>query len=254
MIPKRVFLFWGLSPMSWLRSLTVRSLCRHNPDHEIVLCTPQETYDKNQWCSSQKQDFSHYTGPDYGADLRADNLTRRTVDVEYANAMHQSDFFKWRMLANEGGWFSDMDILYLKPLPQLDAGAVLSFDRFWSMGLLASEGTSRLFEDILKYCTAMYDPRRYESTNQMPCNEAAPSFVALQDRYPECRPHNLPTVAVYPFGHKYAERYWESRRVPDGCIGLHWYAGTEAGHRGNMGLTPDSVIAGMLPDAARAYL
>ena len=253
MIPKRVFLFWGLSPMSWLRSLTVRSLCRHNPDHEIVLCTPKATYDKNQWCSNQRQDFSHYTGPDYSETLHADNLIRRTVEVEHANAMHQSDFFKWRMLASEGGWFSDMDILYLKPLPQIDAGAVLSFDRFWSMGLIASQGASRLFADILRYCIEMYDPRQYDSTNQKPCTEVAPSFKALQERYPECRPHNLPMVAVYPFGHKQADRYWEPARVPEGCIGLHWYAGTKAGHRGNMTLGPDSQSDGMIQNAAREY-
>ena len=51
-------------------------------------------------------------------------------------------------------------------------------------------------------------------------------YALLVKRYPGLKIFNNPMSLVYPWSEDFAD-IWEKRHttVPDGCVGIHWYAG-----------------------------
>lgn len=250
MIPKRIFLFWGGTSLTWLRHLTLVSLCELNPDYAVEVYLPEETDNTSAWASGQKQDFSTYGGVDYLRSYTAPNLTIKQTCVPLGNGMHQADWFKWRELSEGGGWFSDLDILYVKPLPTIDADAVVVHGRHYAMGLMASSGDSDLYREIYDASIKCYDAQYYDSTNQIAMQVVGIDVADLQTKFPLCRIATLPMDSVYPWDYNKANKYFEPGQISDSCIGLHWYAGTPVGHANNMALTPDNAMGGIVQDEA----
>lgn len=119
MIPKRAYLYWGGTPLSYLRYLTVESLSRLNPDWEIQVHVGDHNADP-LWKTGEHRD-GYYVGDDHLHECSAlPNVTlHRVNDIRY-KGLHPvmvSDCLRWELL-RDGGFWSDFDIIHTQPLEE----------------------------------------------------------------------------------------------------------------------------------------
>lgn len=105
--------------MSMLQTFTVTSFHKYNPDWQINIYMPQKKYD-----GSMRFNFiPDYTGPDYFhliRDLNYVNIVKINLD-DYGirKDLHdilRSDIFRYHILYQVGGVWSDFDVVWLKPM------------------------------------------------------------------------------------------------------------------------------------------
>lgn len=205
MIPKHVFFYWGNGTMSWLRYLTLATFRKLNPDWQVTLYHNLQPVTRKTWKEHNAQDFFSFHGVDYmdriaslGIDIKPwEAPTSRLDDIA---ASHKSNFFKWHMLATEGGIYADLDILWFRPIEawwkemntnQCNIALCYGGGRdgklrrsrpgrrergrknkdvpgrrgrwsWLSIGLLASSGNNRFFRDLFETALQTYDPAHYQ--------------------------------------------------------------------------------------------
>src|SRR3989337_368888 len=117
MIPKKIYFFWGNAIMSWMRYMTLKSFRQMNPSWEMILYISQHNVMNKVWKMDNYQDFFCFKGENYIGkikDLKID--IRQFKENKDMTPSHASNFFKWKILSTDGGIYSDMDILYFKPM------------------------------------------------------------------------------------------------------------------------------------------
>lgn len=116
-IPKELHLYWNRGKMSRLQTFTVETFHRLNPDWNINIYMPKQTYD-----GSSKY-IPDYLGKDYFYLIREmDYVNIKIIDLDtYAinHGLHdilRSDILRYHILYDVGGVWSDFDIIWLKPM------------------------------------------------------------------------------------------------------------------------------------------
>ena len=116
-IPKKLHTYWNGSSMSELQTFTLSSFHKYNPDWEINVYVP-----KQDARSSQKY-IPDYTGKDYFPSVKAmDYVNIKTIDLDdyginpELHDILRSDIFRYYKLYDEGGVWSDFDVVWLKPM------------------------------------------------------------------------------------------------------------------------------------------
>jgi hypothetical protein len=128
-IPKRMTFFWAGKTISWLRYMTLYSFVKLNPDWDVHLVTSNAKVKDKEWECHNEQDFMTKVEDknDYYYLIKKLKITITNWKMEYPfqkriktwndiSPPHKCDFLEWKTLSNEGGYFSDMDILYLRPM------------------------------------------------------------------------------------------------------------------------------------------
>jgi len=220
-----IWLYWGNKAMSFLRYMTVHSACALND--RVVLIVRSEGIG-HSW--AEKQDMNHYNGPDYTERLNdLPNLEIVLLDMMYSDIalmnapeVHTSDLLAWRLLADYGGTVSDMDIVYIKPIPEItDDVQLIRFDfGYYPVAFMQGKPCS-FWKEAYEIALDRYAPDNYES-----CGAPILQVLPVPD---SCR--WLPTETVFPF-HDWP---WARMRralfrhvvdkLPKKTIGIHWYAG-----------------------------
>ena len=258
MIPKILHLYWGRNnPLSLLRYMTVVSFSNLNPDWQIHVHYPRFANKGITWDSREHRiDVSGVD--DYFDKLR--EVPRCKLhsfdfdDVAPASGMNEimrSDLARWKLLAEQGGWWSDFDILFVKPMSSLSVGKSISVVgayqqtrtgvKHWSIGFLASDGgkfAQHFYEKVLHVAQTMYDPEQYQSCGQLAYTPVL--FEWIHDK----RICALPPAIVYPI------QSWEARhlyisnrkRTPQETIGIHWYGGFEYSQKFEMVINESSIL------------
>lgn len=124
-IPKIAHFYWGLTPLPLLNALTVATFKRFNPEWGINIWRP--TCPGSQVCpwpgTEQKKP---YQGKDFfPALLSLPGISVQDIPREFdiPSGLHDvftSDILRWKLLEEQGGIWSDFDILYLAPIAALD--------------------------------------------------------------------------------------------------------------------------------------
>ena len=116
-IPKELHLYWNRGKMSRLQTFTVETFHKLNPDWNINVYMPKQTYDGGS------KYIPDYLGKDYFYLIREmDYVNIKIVDLDdYAinHSLHdilRSDILRYHILYNVGGVWSDFDIIWLKPM------------------------------------------------------------------------------------------------------------------------------------------
>jgi hypothetical protein len=120
LIPKICHLYWDNSPMSWLQTLTINSFHRYNPDWKIIVYSPIKK-------SITKQNFvPEYRGKDYFYLVKEkDYVEFKIIDLREYGIMEElhdilrSDIFRYKILHQFGGVWSDFDVIWIKPIQHL---------------------------------------------------------------------------------------------------------------------------------------
>lgn len=113
-VPKTCYLYWNNAPMSLLHTLTLRSFHVLNPEWEIIVhnfIVPGEP--------TLAPAYKDYIGRDYFHFVRECDYVQ-VIDIEADRQEFHSILIsdKWRrkILYENGGVYSDFDVLWLKPM------------------------------------------------------------------------------------------------------------------------------------------
>jgi hypothetical protein len=267
MIPRKVSFFWS-GRMSWLRYMTLASFRKWNPDWDMVLYVPKIPCIAKTWLSREMDDRG-YTGKDYLQEVSPLGVEIQSIEaLVTAGPAHVCDMVQWEVLAGEGGFFSDMDILYLKPMNHLGSStmefdAVFCLEGFGEMaiGFVGSAPDNHLF-DLIGGCAANnYTQSTYQCTGTEAVYRAAglwpvnlrqnPSagrecIARFYEMFPSLKIGEVPPVTVYPLDWtKVADLYHcQSRPLPDETIGIHWFGGDPRSHQASLTWTGDPTTRG----------
>lgn len=124
-IPKLVHFYWGLTPLPLLNALTVATFRHFNPEWIIKIWRPSCQGDTACPWPSREQKIP-YQGPDFFPALRSlCRIEEYCIPKEFdippgLHDVFTSDILRWRLLEEQGGIWSDFDILYLAPVAALD--------------------------------------------------------------------------------------------------------------------------------------
>lgn len=242
MIPKVMNFFWVGKKMSWLRYMTLYSFCKLNPGWEVNLYLNDFREYDNPWSDHHTQDFFMYKGPDYLD--RVDSLPvkiQKMILPFPVNPVCQSDLFQWLLLGNDGGFYSDLDILYIRPIDyaiwsQHSTVCCLAENEF-TIGFLGACEGNQFFKDIAEEALQQYNDREYQSAGinsvygiiRNKCNRLHKSSLIsdISKAYPELSVFNLPQETIYPWAWHNApvKIFYENNKLSLNTVGVHWYAG-----------------------------
>ena len=115
--------YWEGSSFSYLHYLSVKSFIDLNPDWTTRIYTPTHlSIAPPEWATPEQK--ATYTGYNYFPNLGELDVEIIPIDLDeylgmetaHIHCVQRSDLFRWKLLAEEGGGWSDSDIIYTKPL------------------------------------------------------------------------------------------------------------------------------------------
>lgn len=261
-IPRCMHFFWAGSSMSWLRYMTVCSFRRLNPTWRIIVHRMKTGLASKGWSSSEALDSDIYGGPNYLEGLHGLGVIFQDwspTDNAPMAPSHASDLFQWKTLAMEGGFYADMDILWVRPIPYDDLSkqeAVFCLsDGFMAIGFLACSPGNPIFQRISVTAIENYTAQKYQSTGAEAIYRMAgvwPSWGSfnrpgdlaikwIREQYPAMALTVLPQETIYPFNYKSTAMIFERvSPLPPRCFGIHWFGGNQLSQRWNCELTGDN--------------
>jgi hypothetical protein len=229
---KLLHLYWSGGPLSWLRAQTVFTFLRLNPKWKVIIWEPLDEGAKPTWTTGEQQ--GQYLGEDWLPELkRLRNVETRSIELPKIPEVLRSDFLRWHALSSIGGWWSDFDIVYIRPMSALpNMGKAPGFVQYKSIkgdmvcpvGFLGADTESaRVFFNTALWAASALLEDGGELGYQSLGRHILEEVVQQYNEKP-----TLPTATVYPFHTiRKSIRYFERGHYnfPEETIGLHWYAG-----------------------------
>lgn len=259
-IPKRMSFFWGGEHLSWMRYMTLASFRHFHPDWEMRLYTTNSGKSPS-WRSSEREDASQYRGPDY-----SDRLASLGVfvipwecPVPDLSFTHASDVCEWDILASDGGFYADMDVLFVRPIDydnicHADAVFCLS-GGYMTIGFMGASAGNALFRIIHTEATQNIDKTRYQFTGaeafyrfaglgaNWPSTQGPGRIVidSIRKILPRLRVRTLNETDIYPWTYLELDRIFSSSScVPKCCNAIHWFGASNISQEWNARLTEDN--------------
>lgn len=217
-------LYWGDQPLSWLRSLTVTSFLKFNPEWKVKVWTGKAEAIPD-WHTTE--DIDRYIGHDW----------REELSVEWAECAYNgmtenlnADLCRWKVLS-EGGIFADFDIIFMQPMDaylEVLSKPSLTFGPHFALGIC---GGGEPFRVIHEHALKMATPQFYQSAGVHVLYDLA---LGVGNSIQGCNDETTWTRLVERVGH--LERIpmgWvhpldgvqvHKEPVPD-TLGFHWYGG-----------------------------
>lgn len=238
MVPKVVSFFWGSSRLSWLRYMTLYSFRKYNPDWEMRLYTSDldARVDKT-WDSEHKQDFFIYNGKDY-----IDKVSELDINIIPWNVSvcltpsQRSNFFKWSLLSDIGGVYSDMDIIFIRSIDglydkfvKMNGDVALTHNgSYFSIGFMISSPNNVVFKEIYKNTVKEFNPKQYQGAGVIPIYKRWKNYQQMIKEFPDKVFYNIPWQKFYIFSFEERDEIFRQdhfKSLQLNSLGLHWFAG-----------------------------
>ena len=228
-----LWLFWGQQHMTFLRYMTLRSACAVHPDVRLVTRDEEIRPPSISWAEEQDFMFDRAGIPNWFRNALALPITR--VPLDYiapeiaairADDLHTADLLKWWTLATTGGTVTDMDVMFFRSLPPIEADVqTVSWPESWGIGRMPMafiQGRPcSIWMDAYRLALANYSQNDYFSAGCTAIGFDTDQGVRLPDRIV------TPWAGVEP-PEKWSEFTFDSETwpaIPDECVGIHWQAG-----------------------------
>ena len=246
-IPKRLFLYWGKNKsLSLLRYYTVLSFHALNPDWEIVIYIPKIPVKKITWETNEQKHEEE--GKDWFFLLQDNPLIKivefdfsRFKQFENASEVHRSDFIRLYLLSVFGGWWSDFDILYIKPMDRMlinkpenkevDFCVCYNHQQNYNIGNFLGGRKEPIVEEcfgfLMKEALAHFYDKEYQTIGRFLYDK----FISFDDenRYEgliKGNILNIPFDTVNPVEWNRKEFLFNDIiDLSENTIGIHWFAG-----------------------------
>lgn len=246
-IPNTAHFYWGNDTISFLRYLTVASFTKFNPGWKIKLYYPKAKYQgEKTWYADVR--YCNFRGNNYRDKLFGmKNIEKKEVDFGQLGFNHdipenyKADFLRWKVLSIEGGLFSDMDIIYFRPIESLyfnkkineNINTVVCINEdndppFHSVGFLMSSPNNNFYKFLHQKSYAEPNLLEYQSMGPDLPNTFFRTPISIKNQFPDINLHNIKMEAVYPLRDGQLASIYQSNdlsRITYETIGLHWYAG-----------------------------
>ncbi len=232
MIPKIAHFYWGEVSLPFLRYLSIFSFHKQNPDWKINLYYPKIRHSNKTWPTHEQKYETN--GPDYYPLLSKLPINQIEFDFKTAgikdeiSEVHKSDFLRWLLLGTDGGLWSDLDIIYFKPLNLgLSFNTYLCINQEYgnSIGFLLSCPDNKVFCYIYNKAKDTFSPDKYQSIGAPLLNRELEVIKTLDPQL-----QNIPMDIVYAYNaliipEIFREPVSHPVKFTERSIGLHWYAG-----------------------------
>jgi hypothetical protein len=252
-IPTTLITYFGAPKLSYLRYLTLYSFRKFNPDWKIKLFKPKYLTENLTW-------NTHENKEKYDRDLcyfnKLEELNIEIEEVDFnkfglsndMSEVHKSDFFRLQYLANNGGIWTDMDIIFFKSMDKANFNlqflsklesifCITTFTNtynFHSIGFLGSKPKNEPFAFLYEKAKLKYDKNRYESIGSDLYIKEFPSVDFIEKVFKN-KVINLTMDQVYHLNSFNIDKiYNNSLRYQDVYnrgIGCHWYAGAPVSNK-----------------------
>lgn len=262
-----MFFYWNGNKLSWLRYMSIYSFKKLNPEWKITLYTSPIVNSKSTYCDVFYQDFDHFGGDDWmsevckiGVNIIEHKINYQDFD-DVLNPVFKSDISRWQLLAIDGGFYADSDILFIKPMSSyLDDATLDMYDTIVCLnrsghcmiGFMAASENNVFYADVIKSSISNYNEQIYESMGGnaieriLVGSRGRGNFSKLENKYQTYRFKNLDMNCVYPF--KYSEhpmifdqRNDEIDAMVVNSIGIHWFGATEVSSKFNNIINPSNI-------------
>lgn len=270
MIPNRAMFYWSGGPLSWMRANTLWSFRKLHPDWEMILFLGMTSHflkpaaEQPTW-GEERQDWQGE--PIIGVDFVRIMVDSLKIDIRQwhrpsaypqATPVHENDLCRWGALSKFGGWFFDLDFLFVDSMSRLPAGAAdcdVAYipARDWiPTGFIGAKAGNDFTAAMYSAALAAPDKTRYRAAG----SETISRVINLthQDGWYQHTSSQLhgaicrafPGTAFASLGTATAYR-WEwfdagkvfsgSETVLRHTIAIHWYGGSRIGQRWQRKLT-----------------
>ena len=251
---KTAHFYWGESKkMPFLNFLSVLTFRNLHPAWEVILYTSEDSINHPTWLSGEQR--HNYTGKDYLEACKG--LCDRAISIDYEELgfsneihdVHKADILRQYLLYKDGGLWSDMDVLWLKPIEEVnidgaDITLVLS-GRHHSSGIMYSSGNKNSFyESVLKHVRSSFDTSGYQIAGPSALNFLYPTIDSIESSHPELTFKNLPYSTFYPYDSVNCPDFFKIGAVDlvgDGTVAVHWFNGHLSTATTACHVSPDSI-------------
>lgn len=237
MIPRICHFYWGARVMPYIRYMTIKSFVKYNKQWTIKLYTPSVLSDRYNWPGTENK--WQLTTRDYSDRLKDLGITHEIIDFETIGISNElpevtkSDFLRLHLLSTVGGVWSDMDIVYFKPVEStfnLDNhfSTYLCYNpmpwggvKFHSIGFIMASYNNPTFRKLCIESHSSINNYDYQAIGS-PFYER---FVNMSDHDVYNMPYHV-VYPIHPFDHIWRIKASETiDRIQPDTIGVHWYAG-----------------------------
>lgn len=238
-IPKVMNFYWGSKTMPWLRYLTLLTFTKRNPDWKARLWRPS-IFDEAAGGWSTLEHRVPIKARDYWPEAQ-----RLPIEISISDkwpGLHEvlrSDRLRWEILSRQGGAWSDMDIIYLRPVSALGfnkaENAPLDFtvsigDFLHSIGFILAAPGNPFYSWLFEKAEKVSGQDLYQGYGALLINRDFKTLADIRKRFSGSVVENIPMEAFYAYAtHAVTETLFVPgggvRRTGPGTVGVHWYAG-----------------------------
>jgi hypothetical protein len=263
-VPKILHVYWGGSTLSYLRFMTIKTFMKYNPDWEVKFLYPKYPFTNITWWNPEQK----YDAPckDFFPDVMELPITKTDIDFKhygFTNQMsevHKSDFIRLVQLSTYGGLWSDMDILYFKPMNNLyfNTPENKNIETFYcdhnyghSVGFLMGSPRNRFFRKLMELSKKEYSPLHYQTMGAIIYKKYFSTPESINDITPAM---NISMDVVYAYDATYFSEILmnDKPKFTNESIGMHWFAGSPIWRDfliqtdGGLNNLPDNIIGNIL--------
>jgi glycosyltransferase involved in cell wall biosynthesis len=245
-IPKIAHFYWGNKTLPFLRYMTVMSFCKLNPDWNVRFYYTTNNSSKKSWKSKEHSYAIDSKNDCYDLLKKLPIEIIKIDDSKYKDypEVFKSDLLRWSLLSNEGGFWSDMDVLYKKPMTECNFNDIKnknvdtlvqlnkSVESFHTIGFLGSCENNEFYKYLkIKALKKPIDFNNYQSLGVILLNYDYKTMDSIIKKFPKLNFINIDFDLLYSF---YPHVRMEEMFKVNGkdfrtknSIGIHWYAGAE---------------------------
>ena len=239
MIPKIVFTYWEGDQLSILHYFTIYSLHKYNPDLDIIIYTDDNP--KNilrEWKSHEhsidiqkKIPFSKLfeVNPNK-IFLKPINFQKEYNFDNNISIIFKADFIRIAKLYEHGGIWFDMDILFIKPIPDFFFNTdintfIFYYDEVIPTGFLVTKPKSSYLEIMYNHSLEIIKNKKlddYQKIGPIIWTEEYNKLIEEKRNKIKILGNDL----VYPFWNGLHNLFKNNNTIiSDETFGIHWYNG-----------------------------
>jgi hypothetical protein len=237
-VPQTAHFYWGGGPLSYLRFLSVSSFKKQNPDWQVLFHQPATNSQAPvTWTNRIEQDFRDQINT---LDV---TVVEHNFDLygftNQAHEVHKSDFLRWRLLADQGGVWSDIDIFYVGPIDNLRENTAensgidvalcpLKPPKKHTVGFMLAAKNNPFYQYIGQLAVENYNQDVYQCMGSDLINRRFETVETFDQQFPNTEFIFLDKKCVYTITSKTIESFYQptnKKHNSSEIIGYHWFGG-----------------------------
>jgi len=240
MIPKIVFTYWEGDQLSELHYLTIYSLHKYNPELDIIIYTDE----------NPKNILIEWNTPEHSIDIKKKIPLSKLIEVNpnkiflktinfqekynfdnNISIVFKADFIRIAKLYEHGGIWFDMDILFVKSIPDFffntDIEAfIFNYSGVLPTGFLASIPKTKYLENLYNLSLQIIKNKNLNNYQIIGPIIWIEEYIKLNKKLKK-KIKTLDNNFVYPFLWNQLNQLFKSSNeiISDITFGVHWYNG-----------------------------